>query len=445
MISAVPEKFSKENLFDFKVYNDLNSHELKYSVTIVPRPTHTKTFAPLCLDIRQVVWEIENGYERYMLTGDPETHGEIPYYIKENLDILIEKERSCLHTTRIMDTLIKKRNEIYPVSDEKKAAERSDFLKALAMLIKVLIAVNPGQEIIANNLEPDFKELYRATAEYNLAKSRTYTGGTELWQNPFDMKERISIIRDKIDEDEAQYTAFRISHHPDYTLNEDELKAEMDSWKYGLEEGIIKPIYIENKKVREALDLQINEIKVTCVKLFVNKTFDIEAKEETTLKEKAIKVFGLFDKLKYTNSNILKLFQAMFGEVCIRNMGVNATKIMEHLNAIINSPEVIIPELDLHYVGDIPESYKSCFVDVLSSRDLYYEPLQEILVIYEEKYGHSRGAVSCAVGGAVEGATGGGQAAPAGGAGNHRKSRKSKKSRKFRKSRKGRKTLRLRK
>lgn len=328
-----------------------------YSVELISETDFEKPLE-VCLDIQNVLKDIMNGFEAYNL----DERNKVYYFNPINLSRIIQKEQEFLKSRNVLDMLAVKRAELLSGDFMLRVA----FFQSLALLVKTLIAVNPGQYIIHTNLPADFANLYQQTNEYIDARVRDFRVGEKLVYNPFDKEEREIILSpEEIGLDEIAYENY-LAANPGRFSSVD--------------------------MVRENLDLQINTIKSNILSKLVYKSFLLETSSESLSDSfKITHAYDFFKKLKYGTFSLIGQFQAIYGGVCIRNTGTNLVRLMNYLDAVINTEKNIIPELNLLVNGDIPEIFKDCFTDVLKVDDAQSGKELELLIsffeLFEKEFG----------------------------------------------------------
>lgn len=322
----------------------------KYSFFLMREPeSGSNRPEKMCVDIRQVVYDIsEKHRQRYGFTGNTE---KILYFKPDNLKKIIQKEITCLGSSKVLQSIASFRNTYLPSENESKKLVRIEFLKTFVLIFKLLINIHPAQTIISDNLESPLKQLYTQTSEYKrgvresegeitIDESRIY--------NPFCRSERKSTLSaGEISENDKVYRA------------------------YAEEQSMSEQSVIEN------LDAVINSIKGKCLYKFLETFFNEETKdltfpegtsEDKIFKQKIEHCYNFLKQLRSYNEqdNFIRYIQAIFGGTCMRNMAVNMIAIINFLNGIINTESDVIPELNLNYTGGaIPDKYKHCFDDLL--------------------------------------------------------------------------------
>jgi thiol-disulfide isomerase/thioredoxin len=399
-----------------KMYTDISKDEINYSIILSDSIKHT----PVCIDIRQVINEIKNGNDKYVLgagrgkryvKGDskynasklnseqnfrePPTGGvSIFYYDPINLPLLIDKEQSCLGTNVIKTTLDSKRNALINLSNETAKQNRIDSIKVIVLLVKLLISANPAQTIIADNLPTKWKDMYLHTADYKISSKKKLSDDLAVY-NPFCKDERVHLLsEEQIRSDDELFERFysaRQREKDDPTVIELEKKLVGKS-----EQGTLRA-----NEIRDILDLDINIIKYHCYISCIAKIVELECSDmnfmqnnnETTKFDKKIaKAYEIFKFTKnFRGATFIEVGEAITGDVCIRSIGSNLISVINQLNSIINTKEeIVIPELDItrdDIDNTIPAKFQECFTNLLNNDKRFdtYNSIWYSLWKYEEK------------------------------------------------------------
>jgi hypothetical protein len=334
-----------------------------------------------CLDIRQAVKEISEGFNEYRQNTTIEDGGiSFRYLSAEFLPQLIKKEKDCLHTS-IIESKMDEKIEIIKGNASCRES-RLDFFKSFGFLIKIFASLNPSQEIIKQNLKSPWDEIYANTFEYKRSLTRSAIGNKDkLCYNPFDKHERLTLYTPEeiLEEDKAfkRIMASRFEgrdKHPIFEYSSEK--------KYGL---------LTPDEIREIIDYDINNFKGLCTlkvfEKFINNEMECNNIDKTT----AIKnIQDIFSMLKTPEGySSLKNFTDIFSGNCIRNIGKNLIAISTDLTYILgNIPELMFDDDSLRRItiSDIPDSYRECFLGLDLEEDavgIYYDGIvNELLSPY---------------------------------------------------------------
>ena len=377
----------------------LPEEDKKYTFLLLSEPDPTVSAPPkhICLDIRNVIDEIvEQKLTRYGMA--PIGAGwTISYFKSENLQIITEKERDCLGSRRVLDYIATIRENYLPTDNAEKYAVRSDFFKAFAVVVKLLLNVPPAQEIIKNNLMKPYDSLFTETTEYKKAPTKRFDETSSLLYNPFCKKERkMTLSENEMKQNNNVYNAFLRRNNVMNLLRSSGATA------------------FSKTTVMDDLDQLINTIKANCLFKFIAVFFEEETKdmhfpsgtnEDSIFQQKIKHCYKFLRQIRSQNDqdNLIRYLDGIFGNVCIRSMGANMVFIMKFLNGLFNTGSIVIPEMNLGIEGAIPAKYMDCFVGLGGELP---ESVTKILLSLTREYNKEiQGPVGGAVGGGFAGAS----------------------------------------
>jgi len=347
-----------------------------------------------CIDIRNVVNEVESGKHTYFL-GSQGEGGEFLYYFDNIVfDRLVEKERAVLETDRIFEKKQSYQELIYPSGAEnaRKRHNRKIIFIGLMLLIKVYTAMDIGSIIIAYNLSRPLREIYEQTTEYKKAQTKTVEDamGHASQYNPFDAQERNIALS----------AAERGSNNSVMDRAFSARLAQENNRIFALEDRILNPAFVplgiqRKEEIMNFLDQDINVIRAHSTQCLFTKIVmlesehikieddDSEEDKKTKMIEK-IRITNEFLKLITSNSGrtIISELSGIYGSTCMRNIGRNLVRIAEKMKTWF--PD--IPELDLSRKitpKEIPKEIRSCFFNLLTKDDRHGKNLNIIIQLIE--------------------------------------------------------------